>query len=140
MSNFRAPAFLSLAALSLSAFSLALTAPLAPLLAQAPPPMMHGPSGHGPYGGGRRRDPLGLTDAQKARMRPIFMSAMQQMQAIQANAALSPAARMAKMQGLQKNVRMQMMAILTPAQRAKAQAMMQARAAGRPGGFGAPRP
>lgn len=129
MLNFRAPAFLSLAALSL-----ALILPLAPAFAQAPPPMMHSPHS------GQMPNPLGITDAQKARMRPIFVNAGRQYQAIQANTALSPAARMAKMQALQKSTQMQMMAILTPTQRTKVKAMMQARAARMTvGGFGGPR-
>ena len=129
MLNFRPSAFLSLAGLAL-----ALAAPLAPAFAQAPPPMMHGPHG------GPMADPLALTDAQKARLRPVFMNAGRQMQALQANTSLTPAARMAKMQALQKSARTQMMAILTPAQRAKMQAMIQARAASHPGGFGGPHP
>lgn len=133
MLNFRAPALL------FATLSLALTAPLAPASAQARPPMMHGPHN------GQMPNPLGITDAQKARMRPIFMNAGRQYQALQANTSLSPAARMAKMQALQKSTQMQMMALLTPAQRTKAQAMakamMQSRAAGHPGGgFGGPRP
>ncbi len=128
MLNFRAPSLL------FAALSLALAAPLAPAFAQAPPPMMHGSHA------GQMPNPLGITDAQKARMRPIFMNAGRQYQALQANTALSPAARVAKMQALQKSSQMQMMAILTPTQRTKVKAMMQARAAGHSGGFGAPHP
>ncbi len=129
MLNFRPSAFLSLAALSLA---------LAPAFAQAPPPMMHGPAG---AHSGRMGDALALTDAQKARLRPVFMNAGRQMQALQANTSLTPAVRMAKMQALQKSARTQMMAILTPAQRAKMQAMIQAHAGSHPGGsFGGPHP
>ncbi len=130
MLNFR-----PLAALSLAALSLTLATPLAPASAQAPPPMMHRPQG------GQMPNPLGLTDAQRARMRPIFMNAGRQYQALQANTSLSPAARMAKLQALQKSSQVQMMAILTPAQRAKMKAMIQARANSHPGGsFGGPHP
>ncbi len=126
MPNFRAPAILSLTALSF-----ALAVPLTPAFAQAPPPMMHAPRA------GQMPNPLGITDAQKARMQPIILNANQQARALQ---ALPPAARMARMQALSKSVNMQMMAILTPAQRAKAHAMMQARAASHPGSFGGPHP
>lgn len=109
----------------LAACSLALAAPLVPTFAQAPP--MHGPMG-GPRGGGRMRmmgDELGLTDAQKAKMQPIFMSSRQQMMALRANTTLAPAARMAKMQNMRKTMMTKMMAILTPAQRVKLKAMQQ---------------
>ena len=138
MLNFRAPALLSLAALSLAALSLALAAPFAPAFAQAPSPMMHGPASTQSR---RMADPLGLTDAQKTRIRPIFMNAGRQMQALQINTTLSPAARMAKMQALQRSTQMQMMAVLTPAQLAKVKAMVKARAARTTGGgFNAPVP
>lgn len=127
----------------LAACSLALAAPLAPTFAQAPPmhgPMMGGPM-HGPMGGmhgGRMRmmgDELGLTDAQKAKMQPILMSSRQQMMALRTNTAMPPAARMAKMQSMRKNMMTKMMAILTPAQRTKLKAMQQqAQSQGRFGG------
>lgn len=124
----------------LAACSLALTAPLAPAFAQAPPmgAPMHGPMG-GPMGGmrggggGRMKmmtDQLGLTDAQKAKMQPIMMSSRQQMMSLRSNTTMTPAARMTKMQSIRKASTMQMMAILTPAQRTKLKAMRQARAGG----------
>ncbi len=117
MLNFRAPAFLSLAALSLAQI-----APLAPpAFAQAPPPMMHGP-----HPGGPMADPLGLTDAQKARMRPVFMTDRRQYRAIQVNTSLPPEAKMAKMKALRKSTRQQTMTILTPDQRAKLKSLRQA--------------
>ena len=131
-----APRLLALAAL-------ALAAPVVPALAQAPPPpMMHGSMGgpmHGGYGhgGGRMQhmaDALGLTDAQKSKLMPIAMASRQQMQALFRNPKLTPAARMAKMQAIQKSNRAKMMSILTPAQRAKLKTIM----AQRPGGFGGP--
>ena len=127
----------------LAACSLALTAPLAPAFAQAPPihgPMMggsmHGPMG-GMHGGGRMRmmgDELGLTDAQKAKMQPILMSSRQQMMALRDNSTLTPAVRMAKMQNMRKTMMTKMMAILTPAQRTKLKSMQQAQSQGRFGG------
>ncbi len=123
----------------LAALSLALITPLVPAFAQAPGAPMHGPMGgpaHGPMGGmhsgGQRQSPaeaLGLTDAQKSRMKPILMSAGRQAQAIQQDAKLTPAARMAKMRGLQQSVSAQMTALLTPAQRVKLKAMQAQRQA-----------
>ena len=115
----------------LAALSLALTLPALPAPAQVPPPM-HGPMGgmHGPMSGAPRQSPaeaLGLTDAQKSRMKPILMSAGRQAQAIQQDAKLTPAARMAKMRGLQQSVSAQMTALLTPAQRVKLKAMQAQR-------------
>lgn len=138
----------------LAACSLALTAPLIPTLAQAPPPgapmggpmggPMHGPMGgpmHGPMGGMRggghmraMADELGLSDAQKAKMQPIIMGARQQMMALRASTTLSPTAQMAKMQSIRKASTAQMMAILTPAQRTKLKAMTEARRQARNGG------
>lgn len=108
---------------AIAALSFILAAPLVPIFAQTPPPMMHGPHGGGHMNG--MGDPLGLTDAQKSRMRPILMNAQQQGQAIQNNTSLTPAARQVKMRTLGISVRTQMMAILTPAQRARAKTMQQ---------------
>ena len=141
------PRILALAALSLASLSFMLAAPLVPAGAQAPPPpppMMHGPMGGGPYasrmhGGGRMTrmaDQLGLTDAQKSKLMPIAMASRQQMQAIFSNPKLTPAARMAKMQAMQKSNQAKIMSILTPAQRVKMKAMI----AQHPSGFGGPRP
>lgn len=117
--------FALLAALSLLA-ALPLTAalPLVPALAQAPPPSspMHGQRG------ARARamaNSMNFTDAQKAQLRTTLMGAGQQVQAVRANTSLTPAARAAKMQAIQQKVRAQMMIILTPAQRARAQSMAQ---------------
>ena len=117
--------FALLAALSLLA-ALPLTAalPLVPALAQAPPPSspMHGQRG------ARARamaNSMNFTDAQKAQLRTTLMGAGQQVQAVRANTSLTPAARAAKMQAIQQRVRAQMMIILTPAQRARAQSMAQ---------------
>ena len=112
--------------MTLSRFALpvALFLSIAPLFAQAPPPNapMHGQRG------ARARamaDSMHFTDAQKAQLRTILVSAGQQVQALQANTSLTQSVRTAKMQAIQQRVRTQMMAILTPAQRAHAQAMAQ---------------
>ncbi len=135
--------------LALASLSLALAAPLTPAFAQTPPPpppMMHGPMGGG-HGGGRMQrmgDALGLTDAQKSKMMPILMGSRQQMEAIRNNPKLTPNARMAKMMAMRKSSNAQIMAILTPAQRAKMKTMVSQRPGGfggpRPGGYGPPRP
>ena len=70
-------------------------------------------------------DALGLTDAQKAQMKPILMSAMQQRKALQADTKLTPQAKMDKMKEIGKTSNKQMMAILTPTQREKLKAMRQ---------------
>ena len=117
----------------LAALSLALAAPVVPALAQTPPPAT---PAHGPHGGGRLKkmaDALGLTDAQKAQMKPILMNARQQAQAIKADTTLSDDARKAKLKDLRKSTRMQTMAILTPPQRDKLKAMNQAKRAAKNG-------
>ena len=104
-----------------AALSLTLVTSLAPAFAQTPPPMMHRPHGGGRMSG--MGDTLGLTEAQKSQMMPILMNARQQGMAIRSNPSLTPAARQAKMRALQIGLRSQMMAILTPAQRARAKTM-----------------
>lgn len=97
-----------------AALTLALTAPfvpalLVPALAQRP---LHGVP---------NSNPNGLTPAQKQQATAIGRKFGQQMQALQANTSLTPAARQAKMHALQQSVRSQLMAIMTPAQRARMQ-------------------
>jgi Spy/CpxP family protein refolding chaperone len=78
------------------------------------------------HGGGRLQKlaaHLGLSDAQKAQLRPILQSARQQTKAIRADATLTPAARQAKMKDLHRSTRRQMLAILTPEQRQKLKTM-----------------
>jgi Spy/CpxP family protein refolding chaperone len=80
---------------------------------------------HG-QGGGRMQklaNDLGLSDAQKAQLKPILQSAGQQAKAIKADTSLTPEARKAKMKDLRKSTNQQMMAILTPDQRQKLKAM-----------------
>ena len=117
----------------LAALSLALAAPLVPALAQTPSPAT---PVHGQHGGGRLKkmaEALGLTDAQKAQMKPILISARQQAQAIKGDTSLSDDARKSKLRELHKTTRMQTMAILTPAQRDKLKAMNQAKRAAKNG-------
>ena len=78
-------------------------------------------------------DTLGLTDAQKAQMKPILMSAAQQRRALQTDATLTPQAKMDKMKEIGKSANKQMMAILTPAQREKMKAMRQQQRAAKAG-------
>ena len=79
--------------------------------------------------GGKRMqklaDTLGLSDAQKAQLKPILQSAGQQARAIQADTSLTPQAKQAKLKDLRKSANKQMMAILTPDQRQKLKAMRQ---------------
>lgn len=108
----------------LAAFALTAALPLAPALAQSPPPNapMHGQRD------ARMRaasSAMNFTDAQKSQLRTILMGASQQARALQSNTSLTPAARAAKMQTIQQKVRAQMIAVLTPAQRARAKSMAQ---------------
>ncbi|MGI4788672.1 MAG: Spy/CpxP family protein refolding chaperone [Janthinobacterium lividum] len=106
----------------LAALSLALIAPLTPAFAQF--------AAHAQRKQGARlkklATELNLTDAQKAQMKPILMSARQQSKAIKDNTALSDADRKAQLKDLRKSTRTQMMAVLTPAQRAQLKAIRQA--------------
>ena len=120
---------------ALAALSLALAAPLVPSFAQTAPPT---PPMHSPHGGGGGRlkkmaEKLGLSDAQKAQMKPILMSNRQQMRAIQADTTLTPDAKTAKIKALRKSTRQQTMAVLTPDQRAKLKSMRQAKRAAKEG-------
>jgi Spy/CpxP family protein refolding chaperone len=115
--------------LTLAAVTLGLAAALAP-------PAQAAPGAHPAQADGQRgarmqklADYLGLSDAQKARMKPLLQSAGQQARAIQGNASLTPQAKQAKMMGLSQSMNQQMMAVLTPAQREKLKAMRQQRAA-----------
>ena len=76
---------------------------------------------------------LGLSDAQKAQMKPIRQNAMQQMRALQVDTKLTPQAKMDKMKDIGKSANKQMMAILTPAQREKLKAMRQQQRAAKGG-------
>jgi len=94
----------------------------------APAPPAQAAPAHPHRGGGRLQKlaaELNLTDAQKAQMKPILMSSRQQAQAIKADTTLTPDARKAKMKDLHKSANVQMMAILTPAQRTQLKAIRQ---------------
>jgi Spy/CpxP family protein refolding chaperone len=114
----------------LAALSLALAAPLLSLPAQA----AHG--AHGQREGKRLQKlagELGLTDAQKAQMKPVLQNARQQAKAIKDDTTLSSADRQAKIKALRKSTRTQTMAILTPDQRATLKSIRQAKRAAKQG-------
>ena len=109
---------------TLAAITLGLAASLV-----VPNPTQAAPGAHPAKAPGARMqkmaDALGLSDAQKAQMKPIRQNAMQQMRALQVDTKLTPQAKMDKMKDIGKSVNKQMMAILTPAQREKLKAMRQ---------------
>ena len=110
--------------LVLAALSLALAAPLSTLPAHA------GPGAHGQKAGKRLQklsSELGLTDAQKAQMKPVLQNSRQQVKAIKDDATLSADDRKAKLKELRKSTRQQTMAILTPDQQAKLKSIRQAK-------------
>ena len=113
---------------TLAAITLGLAASLV-----VPNPTQAAPGAHPAKAPGARMqkmaDALGLSDAQKAQMKPIRQNAMQQMRALQVDTKLTPQAKMDKMKDIGKSANKQMMAILTPAQREKLKAMRQQRAA-----------
>ena len=121
--------------LTLAAVTLSLAALAAPGTVQAAPGT-HAAPAPGQRGGRMQKiaAALGLTDAQKARMKTIGQGMGQQARAIQMNASLTPQAKQAKMMGLSQSMNQQMMAVLTPAQRQKLKAMRQQQ-----GGAKAPR-
>jgi Spy/CpxP family protein refolding chaperone len=71
------------------------------------------------------RQEIGLTDAQRAQIKTIFQQARRDVRSIRHDAALSPAARREKVQAARKDARHQMLAVLTPEQRAKLKARRQ---------------
>ena len=78
-------------------------------------------------------DELGLTDAQKAQIKPMLKDAAQQAKAIKADTSLTPEAKKAKMKDLRKSTNQQMMAVLTPDQRQKLKAIRQQQRAAKGG-------
>ena len=118
--------------LTLAAVTLGLAAALF-----VPYPAQAAPGAHPAKAPGARMqklaDALGLSDAQKARMKPIRQNAMQQMRALQVDTKLTPQAKMDKMKDIGKSANKQMMAILTPAQREKLKAMRQQQRAAKGG-------
>jgi len=117
---------------TLAAITLGLAASLV-----VPNPTQAAPGAHPAKAPGARMqkmaDALGLSDAQKAQMKPIRQNAMQQMRALQVDTKLTPQAKMDKMKDIGKSVNKQMMAILTPAQREKLKAMRQQQRAAKGG-------
>jgi len=118
--------------LTLAAVTLGLAASLV-----VPNPTQAAPGAHPAKAPGARMqkmaDALGLSDAQKAQMKPIRQNAMQQMRALQVDTKLTPQAKMDKMKDIGKSANKQMMAILTPAQREKLKAMRQQQRAAKGG-------
>ena len=80
-------------------------------------------------GGGmdRMAKELGLTDAQKAKMRAIMQAQRPRMKALRENQSLTGDQKMSKMREMRAARMKQMAAILTPVQRKKMQAMMKDR-------------
>ena len=117
---------------TLAAITLGLAASLV-----VPNPTQAAPGAHPAKAPGARMqkmaDALGLSDAQKAQMKPIRQNAMQQMRALQVDTKLTPQAKMDKMKDIGKSVNKQMMAIPTPAQREKLKAMRQQQRAAKGG-------
>ncbi len=111
--------------LTLAVAALGLTAAVAaPTFAQIP--TQTAPAQGHRHGGGRLQKlaaRLGLSDAQKARLRPVLQGTRRQAQAIKADTTLTPAARQAKMKDLHRSTRRRMLAVLTPAQRQKLKTM-----------------
>ena len=62
---------------------------------------------------------LNLTDAQKAQLKPILQSEVQQFQAVKNDTSLSPDQKQAKVKEIQQTYRSQMSNILTPEQQKK---------------------
>ena len=80
-------------------------------------------------------DYLGLTDDQKAQIKPIMKSTAQQVKAVRSDTTLTPDAKKAKIKEIRKDSRQQIMAILTPDQKTKLAALRHHRS--NQGGAGA---
>ena len=112
--------------LALAALALGLAVATAPVLVQAAPGAHRGQArGQGGKRLQKLAASLGLTDAQKAQLRPILKDAAQQTKAIKADTSLTPQAQQDKLKGLRKSTNQQMLAVLTPEQRQKLKAMRQ---------------
>lgn len=68
-------------------------------------------------------DALGLTDAQKAQLKPILADAARQTRAVRQNTTLSPEVQKAKLKVIRKNTQQQIASVLTPEQKKKLAAM-----------------
>lgn len=62
---------------------------------------------------------LGLSDAQKAQLKPILKSRRQQVKAIRQDATLTPNEQRARIKALRQSDRPEILAVLTPEQKAK---------------------
>jgi len=113
--------------LTLTAVAFCLTAAVAaPIFAQSAPTQAQPQGRH--HGEGRLKklaDYLGLTDAQKAQIKPILENARQQAKIIRQNMTLSPEDKKTQEKELRKSTMEQIKAILTPDQLAKLKAMHQ---------------
>lgn len=98
---------------------LALSLALAPTFAHAKAGA-HAKVGAGHHGGklAKLATKLGLTDAQKAQLKPMIKAQHQQAKAIKADTSLTPEARKSQLKALRQTTRSQMMTLLTPDQQA----------------------
>lgn len=84
-------------------------------------------AGASTHQGGKRlqklADTLGLTDTQKAQIKPILADAAKQTRAVRQDKTLTPEAQKAQLKAIRKSTKQQIAAILTPAQKAKLAAM-----------------
>lgn len=72
---------------------------------------------------GKMTAALGLTDAQKAQMKPIIQSAHAQAKAVKADTSLSPADRKSKLKAIRQSTMSQIGPMLTPDQKQELLAM-----------------
>lgn len=72
---------------------------------------------------GKMAATLGLTDAQKAQMKPVFQSGRDQVKAVKADTSLSPEDRKSKLKAIRKSTLSQISPMLTPDQKLKLAAM-----------------
>jgi|SRR5215472_3166605 len=66
---------------------------------------------------------LNLTDAQKAQLKPILQSEVQQLQAVKNDSSMSPDQKQAKVSEIRQSYKSQMSGILTPEQQKKWESM-----------------
>ena len=74
-------------------------------------------------GGMKMMKDLNLTDAQKAKLKPIMAAQMTQMKALRDNTTMDRPTKMAKMKAMRAGMEKQVAAILTPDQKKKLAAM-----------------
>ena len=74
-------------------------------------------------GGMKMMQSLNLTDAQKAKLKPIMEAQRNQMKTLRADTTLDPKAKKAKMKAMRASMEKQVNAILTPDQQKKMAAM-----------------